>query len=71
MQGLKHFFQKKAVQILSIYLDLNIIVIFSPDPQNYWITLMKFIIVRFTDYFLHVQLLATAIFFNLAEYMLI
>lgn len=54
-----------------IYLDLNTIVIFSPDPQKYWITLMKFIIVRFTDYFLHVRLLATAIFFSLAEYMLI
>lgn len=62
---------KKAVQMRWIYLDLNIIVIFSPDPQKYWITLMKFIIVRFKDYFLHVRLLATAIFFCLAEYMLI
>lgn len=32
---------------------------------------MKFITVRFTEYFLHFHLLATAIFLNLAEYMLI
>lgn len=32
---------------------------------------MKYITVRFRDYFLNFHLLATAIFLNLAEYMLI
>lgn len=62
--------QKRTSQELTRWIDLdfNIVVIVSPDPQKHW---MKFIIVRFTDYFLHVQLLATAIFFSLAEYMII
>lgn len=54
-----------------IYLDLNQTVIFSPDSLKYWIILMKFITVIFTDYFLHFHLLSTAIFLSLAEYMLI
>lgn len=62
---------KKEAQMCWIYLNLNLIVIFSPDSLKYWIILMKFITDRFTDYFLYFHLLATAISLNLPEYMLI
>lgn len=58
--------QQRSVNAADYGLNRNIILL--SNLHKYCIALVEFVTGRFTDYFVHVQLLATIIFYDLAEY---